>query len=67
MCPGCRLLSVKMGDEAIDRPDRVAEAIVFAVDSGAKVIDVTSASLGQTPAMLGAVEYAYKHGVVLAW
>ena len=67
VCPGCRLLSVKMGDEAIDRPDRVAEGIVFAVDSGAKVIDVTSASLGQTPSMLGAVQYAYKHGVVIAW
>jgi Subtilase family/FG-GAP-like repeat len=67
VCPGCRLLSVKMGDEAIDRPDRVAEGIVFAVNSGAKVIDVTSASLGQTPSMLGAVEYAYKHGVVIAW
>ncbi|HMH47954.1 MAG TPA: S8 family serine peptidase [Solirubrobacteraceae bacterium] len=67
VCPGCRLLSVKMGDEAIDRPDRVAEAIVFAVDAGAKVIDVTSAALGQTPSMLGAVQYAYRHGVVLAW
>src|SRR5207248_1715221 len=67
VCPGCRLLSVKMGDEAIDRPDRVAEAIVFAVDSGAKVIDVTTAALGQTPSMLGAVQYAYRHGAVLAW
>jgi Subtilase family len=67
VCPGCRLLTVKMGDEAIDRPDRVAEAIVFAVNSGAKVIDVTDATLGQTPSMLGAVEYAYKHGAVIAW
>jgi hypothetical protein len=67
VCPGCRLLSVKMGDEAIDRPDRVAEAIVFAVKAGAKVIDVTTAALGQTPAMLAAVQYAYKHGVVIAW
>jgi hypothetical protein len=67
VCPGCRLLSVKLGDEAIDRPDRVAEGIVFAVDAGAKVIDVTTAALGQTPAMLGAVQYAYKHGVVIAW
>src|SRR5207244_5411556 len=67
LCPGCRLLSVKMGDEAIDRPDRVAEGIVFAVNAGAKVIDVTTAALGQTPSMLGAIEYAYHHGVVLAW
>jgi hypothetical protein len=67
VCPGCRLLSVKMGDEAIDRPDRVAEGIVFAVNAGARVIDVTTAALGQTPSMRAAVEYAYKHGVVIAW
>ena len=67
LCPGCRLLSVKLGDEAIDRPDRVAEGIVFAVDAGAKVIDVTSATVGQTPSMQAAVDYAYRHGVVVAW
>src|SRR3954449_10224838 len=67
VCPNCRPLSVKMGDEAIDRPDRVAEGIVFAVDAGAKVIDVTSASLGQTRSMQAAVNYAYRRGVVIAW
>jgi hypothetical protein len=67
VCPGCRLLPVKLGDEAIDRPDRVAEGIVFAVDSGAKVIDATTAALGQTPSMEKAVQYAYDHGVVIAW
>ncbi|TMA56335.1 MAG: hypothetical protein E6J75_09890, partial [Deltaproteobacteria bacterium] len=46
VCPRCRLLTVKAGDEAIDRPDRVAEAIAFAVDSGAKVVTGVIASLG---------------------
>ncbi len=67
ICPNCRLLMVKAGDEAIDRPDRVAEAIAFAVDSGAKVIDVTVSALGQSPALVGAVEYAYEHGAVVVW
>src|ERR1700722_14115450 len=67
ICPNCRLLMVKAGDEAIDRPDRVAEAIAFAVDSGANVIDVTVSALGQSPAIVGAVEYAYEHGVVVVW
>src|SRR5438477_300216 len=49
MCPKCRLLSVKCGDEAIDRPDRVAEGITFAVDSGAKVIIGVIASAGLLP------------------
>jgi len=67
LCPNCRLLSVKLGDEAIDRPDRVAEGVVYAVDAGAKVLDVTTAALGQTPSMRAAVEYAYRHGVTIAW
>jgi Subtilase family len=67
VCPNCRLLSVKAGDEAIDRPDRVAEAIAFAVDSGAKVIDMTVAALGQSPSMVAAAQYAYDHGVVIVW
>jgi len=67
MCPNCRLLSVKAGDEAIDRPDRVAEAIAFSVDSGAKVIALVVAALGQSPSMRAAVEYAHARGVVIAW
>ena len=67
ICPNCRLLMVKAGDEAIDRPDRLAEAIAFAVDSGAGVIDVTSSATGQSPALVDAAQYAYRHGVVVVW
>jgi Subtilase family len=67
LCPNCRLLSIKAGDEAIDRPDRLAEAVAFAVDSGAKVILGVSSSLGQSPSLRGAIDYAYNHGVVIAW
>jgi hypothetical protein len=67
MCPECRLLSVKIGDEAIDRSDRIAEGIAFAVDSGAKVVALVVASLGQSPSMRAAVEYAHAKGVVIAW
>jgi len=67
MCPRCRLLTVKAGDEAIDRPDRVAEAITFAVDSGAKVITGVIASTGLIPEVAQALRYAYDRGVVVAW
>lgn len=67
VCPRCRYLPIKAGDEAIDRPDRVAEAIVFAVDSGVKVFDGTDASLGLTPEVAAAVDYAYHHGMVVVW
>lgn len=67
MCPKCRLLSIKIGDEAIDRPDRVAEGLAFAVDSGAKVVALVVASLGQSTSMRKAVEYAHSKGTVVVW
>ncbi|MBA2349032.1 MAG: VCBS repeat-containing protein [Solirubrobacterales bacterium] len=67
MCGECRLLTVKLGDEAIDRPDRVAEGIVFAVDSGAKVLVLVVAALGQSPSMQQAVDYAHDQGAVVVW
>jgi hypothetical protein len=67
VCPNCRLLTIKAGDEAIDRPDRVAEAVAFAVDAGARVIDATVSSTGQSPALAAAIEYAYRHDVVVVW
>ena len=67
VCPNCRLLSIKAGDEAIDRPDRVAEAIAFAADSGAKVIDVTDSSIALAPVLQAAIDYAYENGAVVVW
>jgi hypothetical protein len=67
ICPKCRYIPIKAGDEAIDRPDRVAEAIAFAADSGVKVMDATSASLGLTPAVSAAIDYAYHKGMVVVF
>ena len=49
ICPKCRFLPIKAGDEAIDRPDRIAEAVTYAADAGVKVLDFTTAALGLTP------------------
>jgi hypothetical protein len=67
LCPLCRYVPIKAGDEAIDRPDRVAEAIVFAANIGVNVMDVTSASLGLNPTVQAAVNYAYAKGMTIAW
>ncbi|MDP9326365.1 MAG: S8 family serine peptidase, partial [Candidatus Dormibacteraeota bacterium] len=67
MCPLCRYIPIKAGDEAIDRPDRVAEAITFAADSGVKVMDATSASLGLTKEVQAAIDYAYHKGMVVVF
>ncbi|MDQ3877613.1 MAG: FG-GAP-like repeat-containing protein [Actinomycetota bacterium] len=66
ICPRCLVLPVKAGDEALDRTDKLAEAILFAVDSGVDVIDVTSGELGYSPFMAHAMEYAFHRGVVVA-
>lgn len=67
MCPRCRLLPVKIGDEAIDRTDRIAQGIVYAVDAGAKVVIGVSVSLGETAELGAAFRYAYSRGAVVAW
>ncbi|HEY8740218.1 MAG TPA: S8 family serine peptidase [Candidatus Dormibacteraeota bacterium] len=67
VCPLCRYIPIKAGDEAIDRPDRVAEAITFAADSGVKVMDATSASLGLTDSVKAAIDYAYHKGMVVVF
>jgi hypothetical protein len=67
LCPNCRFLSVKLGDESIDRPDRIAEGIVYAVDAGAKVLCLVVASLGQSPEIQQAIDYAHDNGAVITW
>ena len=67
LCPLCRYVPIKAGDEAIDRTDRVAEAIVFAADTGVDVMDVTDASLGLSPVVAAATDYAYHKGMVMTW
>jgi hypothetical protein len=67
LCPLCRYIPIKAGDEAIDRPDRVAEAIVFAADHGVDVMDVTDASLGLDQTVQDAIDYAWSRGTVVVW
>ena len=67
LCPECRYIPIKAGDEAIDRPDRVAEAIVFAADQGVNVMDVTDASLGLNQNVQAAIDYATRRGMVVVW
>jgi hypothetical protein len=63
MCPQCRYVPIKAGDEAIDRPDRVAEAMVYAANLGVTVLDATSASLGLNRTVQAAIDYGYSKGM----
>ncbi len=66
VCAGCLLLPIKAGAEALDRSDDLAQAWLFAVDSGASIITSVTADLGYSTFMAQAVEYAWRHGVVMA-
>jgi hypothetical protein len=65
VCPKCMVIPIKGGDEALDRTDRVARAIYFAVDSGATVVNLERAELGYSDLTKAAMEYAWKKGVVV--
>jgi Subtilase family len=65
ICPNCMLLPVKAGAEALDRTDDLAQAWLFAGDSGADVIVSTTADLGYSTFMSQAVDYLWNHGVVM--
>src|SRR5437899_449469 len=65
LCSGCLLLPIKAGAEALDRDDELAQAWLFAVDSGASVIASVTADLGYSTFMRQAVNYAWGHGGVL--
>ncbi len=65
VCPKCMVIPIKGGDEALDRTDRVARAIYFAVDSGATVVNLEIAELGYSNLTKAALEYAWRRGVVV--
>jgi hypothetical protein len=65
ICPHCTVIPIKAGHEALVRPDRLAQSIFFAVDSGASVIVAVVAELGYTPLVRRALDYAWRKGVVV--
>jgi hypothetical protein len=65
VCPGCMILPIKAGHEALDRTDRVAQSVYFAVASGASVLDLLAGELGYSEETRAALNYAWQRGVVV--
>ncbi|MCO6003412.1 hypothetical protein NE236_00280 [Actinoallomurus purpureus] len=65
ICPKCRLLPIRAGDEALDRTDDLAAAWLYAGRAGAKVIVSTTADLGYSSAMRRAVDKLWNDGVLM--
>jgi hypothetical protein len=63
ICPRCMVLNVRVGDSFIVDVNQFAEGAVFAVDSGADVIQEALGALNSTPFAQAAIDYAYAHNV----
>ncbi len=65
IAPGCRLMNVKVADDlGRCEPAVVAKGIIWAVDHGAKVINI-SLSMVASPDLEEAVNYAWSQGAII--
>jgi hypothetical protein len=64
-CPNCLLLAVRVGDSFVTEVNAFARGVVFAVDSGAGVVQEALGTLNNSRFGQEAVDYAYGNGVVV--
>jgi hypothetical protein len=62
-CPNCMVLPIKVGDSFITTGNAFAEGALFAVDSGASVIQEALGTYDVTETDTQAITYAEDHGV----
>lgn len=64
-CPGCMIMPVKAGAEALDSTDDLAQAWLFACQQGVSVIDSVTADLGYSTLMRQVISYCTGRGVAM--
>ena len=66
IAPGCRLLNVKVADDrGRCQASDLAEGIIWAVDNGAKVINISIEIKESSSDLEEAIKYAWKHGALI--
>lgn len=65
VCPLCRPLMVRVGDSFVTDVQIFAQAVVFAVDSGASVIQEALGTVDMSSFCREALDYAYARGVTV--
>jgi thermitase len=66
MAPGSRLMNVKIaGDKGRCQPSAVAKGIIWAVDNGASVINISVELEEASPGIEDAINYAWSQGAVI--
>src|SRR5207249_12132342 len=64
-CPNCTVLPLRVGDSFIADANNFGQAVVYAVDRGASVVQEALGSLNESKLGRDAVQYAYDHGVAI--
>lgn len=64
-CPSCRVLPLRVGDSFIADINKFAAAVVYATDNGADVVQEALGTINHTAFGQTAVDYAYRHGVLV--
>ncbi|MBI1746840.1 MAG: VCBS repeat-containing protein [Acidobacteria bacterium] len=63
VCPNCMALHVRVGDSFIADTQAFAQGVVFAVDSGADVVQEALGTINNSTFAQDAINYAYRHHV----
>jgi hypothetical protein len=64
-CPNCTAIHMRVGDSFIADVNRFAQAVVYAVDNDALVVQEALGTLNNSSFARQAVSYAYNHGVTI--
>lgn len=64
-CPNCMFLPLRVGDSFIADINHWAEAVVYAVDNAASVVQEALGTLNHTGFAQVAADYAYRNGVLI--
>jgi hypothetical protein len=64
-CPNCRVLPLRVGDSFIADINKFAAAVVYATDNGVDVVQEALGTINHTGFAQRAVDYAYRHGVLI--
>ncbi|MBT9561161.1 MAG: S8 family serine peptidase, partial [Myxococcales bacterium] len=65
VCPECTLLNVRVGDSFVVDVNEFATGVIFAVDSGASVVQEALGAVNNSAYAQAAIEYAYRNNVVI--
>lgn len=65
VCPSCRILPLRVGDSVVADSQDFAQAILYAVDNEAQIVQSSLETVNMTRFADAALEYAFKQNVIV--